>query len=118
MTSVSLLVASDAMWRGRSKRLGIGVAGLILFAVLQYGLSDRGSPRSVMLSDLSWTAVALLAMQQATMTARRFKGRDRMVWSGLALACLCWLGGRLFADYWEVLRGATLQQLGELDLGG
>src|SRR6185369_3454137 len=108
MTSVSLLVASDAMWRGRAKRFAAGIAALILFSILQYGFSDRGSPRAVMLTGLAWTAAALLAVQQTLQTARHFGGRDRLVWSGLALACIAWLGGRLYADYWELVRGETL----------
>ncbi len=100
--------AADGLWLGRVKRLAVGAGALILFAILQYGLTRHGSPRAVMLTDLSWTAVALLAVQQAFVTATRSSGRDRAVWSGLALASLWWLVARLYADYVELVLGQPL----------
>jgi PAS domain S-box-containing protein len=103
------------MWRARAKRLSAGFIFLLLFAVLQYGMTESGSPEAVMLTDLAWSVAGLLAFQQSLTTARRLQGRDRSVWLVMALACLCWLGGRLYADYWQLMRRETLSFPGLAD---
>jgi PAS domain S-box-containing protein len=102
------MLASDALWRGRMKRIGLGLAALLAFAIVQYGMTERGSPRALMLTDLSWAAIALFPVQQCFQSALRLQGRDRLVWSGLGIASACWLAARIYAAYVELGLGATL----------
>ncbi|HVZ02867.1 MAG TPA: ATP-binding protein [Dongiaceae bacterium] len=111
------MAAGDALWRGRALRLALGIGALLLFSIVQFGLTGRGSPRAVMLADLCWTAAALFGFQQATVNAWRFHGRNRVVWSGFALACLSWLGSRLYAGHLELVRGEALPFPGWNDAG-
>ena len=96
-------MAADALWRARAIRLALGLAVLIAFAVLQYGLTEPGSPRAIALTDLSWTAAALLALQQTLQTGLRAVGRPRFGWFTLVAALACWLLGCLQRDYVELV---------------
>jgi PAS domain S-box-containing protein len=116
MLSVSQM-AADAMWRGRARRLGLGIAALIIFSLVQYGMTERGSPRAVMLTDLAWTAVALFATQQALQSGLRTAGRIRMSWFALAAGLACWLLGSLQRDYVELVLWIPAPVPGWADLG-
>ena len=70
MSSVSLtLVDKDWTLRRRAKLLGCWIGLLVLFSIVQYGFTERGSPRSILLIDLAWTVSAAFAVRQSYLTA-------------------------------------------------
>src|SRR5581483_8148719 len=89
----------------RTKLLVGWSAALALFAVLQYGVSARGSLQSAILIDLAWTLAALLAASEAYRTAARLIGRERLAWLGIAAASALWLIAQLYWNYVQLVKG-------------
>jgi PAS domain S-box-containing protein len=98
----------DSTARRRIRLLAGWVGALVLYAVLQFGMTQRGSYQARALIDIAWTFAALVAAYQCYLTATRFQGRERMAWLCFAGACLIWLIGQVYWDYMELaLRLAT-----------
>jgi len=110
-------MATDALWRARARRLALGLAVLVGFAVVQHGLTEPGSFRASALTDLSWTLAALLALQQTVQTGLHATGRIRFGWFTLAAAIGCWLLGSLQRDYVELVLRAAPPVPDWMDLG-
>jgi PAS domain S-box-containing protein len=87
------------------RRLGLvacWVGTLVLYAVLQFGMTERGSFRAAFLIDSAWTLAAVVAAYQCTITARLFQGRERLAWLCFAGASAIWLIGQLRWDVAEL----------------
>ncbi len=96
----------------------IGWTGaLVLYAVLQFGMTERGSFRAAFLIDFAWTLAALVAAQQCAQTAFRFRGRERLAWLCFAGAGAVWLLGQLFWNTTELWLGKTPAFPAWCDLG-
>jgi PAS domain S-box-containing protein len=117
MTSIALDLPEDALWRARAKRIVLGLGALVLFCVLQYGLTERGSPRAMMLADLCLTALALLAAQQTFLTGLRSIPQHRTAWWALTAAASCWLIGQLHRDYVELVLRTPITTADWADVG-
>ncbi len=51
----------DTIARRRLGLLALWVGGLVLYAILQFGMTERGSWRAAFLIDLAWTLASLAA---------------------------------------------------------
>ncbi len=117
--SIASLATSDrdSTARRRLLLLACWVGALVLYAVLQFGMTERGSFRAAFLIDLAWTLAALAAACQCAATAMRLQGRERLAWLSFAGASLLWFIGQVYWDYMElVLRRQTPFPTGS-DLG-
>jgi len=93
----------DPLARRRIRLLAGWAAALVLYAVLQFGMTERGSIRAAALIDIAWTLASVLAAHQCYLTATRFRGRERLAWLGFAGAGLIWFLGQLHWDYCELV---------------
>jgi PAS domain S-box-containing protein len=103
MSIASLATLNPESTARRRLRLLIGWTGaLVLYVVLQFGMSERGSFRAAFLIDFAWTLAALAAAYQCFATANRFQGRERFAWLCFAGASLIWFLGQAYWDYLEL----------------
>jgi PAS domain S-box-containing protein len=120
MPIASLATPDQDSTARRRFRLLIGwIGALALYAVLQFGLTERGSFRAAALIDIAWTLAALAAACQCAATARRLHGRERLAWLSFAGASLIWFLGQAYWDHMELVQGRhtpfpTLSDLGYL----
>ncbi|MDQ7249188.1 ATP-binding protein [Dongia sedimenti] len=118
MSIASLATPDQDSTARRRLRLLIGwVGALVLYVVLQFGMTDRGSFRAAALIDLAWTLASLAAAAQCYLTAKRLQGRERLAWLSFAGACLVWLIGQLYWDYLELALGRQTPFPSVSDLG-
>jgi PAS domain S-box-containing protein len=103
--SIASLATSDqdSTMRRRIRLLAGWIGALGIFAVLQFGMTARGSFQAATLIDIAWTLAALAAAAQCTRTALRFEGRERLAWLCFAGASLIWLLGQAYWDYLELV---------------
>jgi PAS domain S-box-containing protein len=97
----------DTTARRRLRLLAGWIGALVLYAVLQFGMTEPGSFRAAFLIDFAWTLAALAATQQCAQTALRFQGRERLAWACFTGACGIWLLGQLYWDVMELWLGRT-----------
>jgi len=90
--------------RRRMLLLGSWGVALVVFAIVQFGLSARGSFASVVLIDFGWTATSAVAAFGCARTAWRLTGRERLAWLAFSLAALLWLIGQAYWDVCELWR--------------
>jgi hypothetical protein len=103
MSIASLATLNPESTARRRLWLLIGWTGaLVLYVVLQFGMTERGSFRAAFLIDFAWTLAALVAAYQCTATANRFQGRERFAWLCFAGASLIWFLGQAYWDYLEL----------------
>jgi PAS domain S-box-containing protein len=95
----------DSIARRRIRLIAGWVGALVLYAVLQFGMTEPGSFRAAFLIDIAWTLASLAAAHQCAMTAMRFQGRERLAWLSFAGASLIWAIGQLYWDYMELALG-------------
>ena len=93
----------DPASRRRIRLLAGWIGALLLYAFLQFGLTEKGSFEAARLIDLAWTLAALAAAHQCHRTALRFRGRERLAWLSFAGASLLWLSGQIYWDYLELI---------------
>ena len=118
MSIASLATLSpDSIARRRLRLLAGWAAALVLYMVLQFGMTEPGSFRAAALIDLAWTLASLLAAAQCYLTATRFRGRERLAWLGFAGAGLIWLAGQLYWNYSELVLRQTALFPGWGDIG-
>jgi PAS domain S-box-containing protein len=105
--SIASLATSDQDSTARRRlQLLIGwIGALVLFVVLQFGMTDRGSFRAAFLIDSAWTLASLAAAYQCYATATRLQGRERLAWLSFAGASLLWFMGQVYWDYMELVLG-------------
>ena len=90
------------------------VTGLLLLWVLAvYGTHTVNRT----FSDLSETAVALLASVNCALAARSCSGRLRLAWGGLAGATLSWAVGQAIWSWYELVQHTATPFPGLADLG-
>lgn len=106
MSIASLATSRQDSTSRRRLRLLIGwVGALVLYAILQFGMTERGSFRAAFLIDLAWTLGALAAAYQCHATAKSLQGRERLAWLSFAGASLLWFIGQIYWDYMELVLG-------------
>jgi PAS domain S-box-containing protein len=117
--SIASLANPDQETAARRRlRLLIGwIAALMLYAVLQFGMTERGSFRAAFLIDFAWTLAALAAAHQCSVTALKFQGRERLAWLCFAGASLIWFAGQLYWDIAELWIGTAPTFPAWCDLG-
>src|SRR5215813_12203994 len=104
MSSVSFATSDPESTARRRLRLLIGwVGALALYAVLQFGMTERGSFHAALLIDSAWTLASLDAAVQCTATALRLQRRERLAWLSFAGGCLIWFIGQVYWDYLELV---------------
>jgi PAS domain S-box-containing protein len=109
----------DSTARRRLLLLAGWVGALVLYAVLQFGMTERGSFRAAFLIDFAWTFASLAGAWQCAATGLRLQGRERLTWLSFAGASLIWFIGQVYWDYMELVLGKqtpfpTLSDLGYL----
>ena len=110
---------AESTARRRVGLLACWAGALVLYAVLQFGMTERGSPRAATLIDTAWTLASLAAAWQCAVTGLRFQGRERLAWASFAGAGLIWFMGQVYWDYMELGLGLqtpfpTVSDLGYL----
>jgi PAS domain S-box-containing protein len=92
----------DSATRRRIWLLAGWAGALLLFLVLQYGMTERGSERAAFLIDIAWTLASGAAAYQCGKAALRLSGRERVAWGSFAGASLAWCLGQIYWDYLEL----------------
>src|SRR5687767_2545068 len=65
-------------------------------------------PTARFITDIAWTAAALLAAVSSYRTARILAGAERIAWLLFAIANAAWAAGQIAWDVYELILGITV----------